>query len=195
MRYVDNSKNIYCTWVHREVLPQDLRRKFKDLDHFIRSLLSSASESILIIAPYLTVDGINLVKDSLFASAEAGAWIKIVTGGLAEPKSQNRRALIELTTGDRGEKIRSRLRIVEGKGDLDILLHSKIIVIDTKMGYLGSANITFSAFEKNFEVGVALSRNQAISIERLVSYWESTALLCDCTKEVLIESRLRDLPD
>lgn len=37
------------------------------------------------------------------------------------------------------------------------------------------------AFEKNFEVEFALSTEQSLSIEHLVSFWESSGLLVDST--------------
>lgn len=176
---------IYCTWGHRKVLPKELCRKFKDLDHFLKQLLSSANKSILVIAPYLTVEGIRLIKETIFMSARRGAWIKIVTGDITNEMGQNKLALKELAGGEAGAVIKSRLRILSGSERLSILLHSKIIVIDSKFGYVGSANITFHALEKNFEVGVPLSSNQAASIESLVSYWESSGMLVDSTASVI----------
>lgn len=185
MYTLDKSAYVYCTWVHRRVLPEGLSRKFKDLDYLIRKLLSSSQDSALIIAPYLTPNGIDLIKDSIFISASRGSWIRIVTSDLENRGSFNRLAIQRLIDGDNGEIIRSRLRILRGAKDLSILLHSKIIVVDSKAGYLGSANISFSAFEKNFEVGVELSQSQASSIDNLVTYWESQGLLEDCTYAIL----------
>lgn len=181
----NNLSYIYCTWGHRKFLPKELSRRFKDLDHFLKQLLSSAKDSILIIAPYLTTEGINLIKNSLSLSAERGAWIKIVTGNIEKESDQNRQALKKLIKGDGANAIRSRLRLLIGSKSLAILLHSKIVIIDSKYGYLGSANITFHAFEKNFEVGVALSTEQSISIDSLVSFWESTGLLVDSTSSII----------
>jgi len=183
---IDDSSYIFCTWGHRRILPKELARKFKDLDHFLKQLLSSANDSILIIAPYLSVEGIKLIKDSIFMSAERGAWIKIVTSAVENESDQNRKALNELGSGDKGRIIRSRLRVLIGSEKLSILLHSKIITIDSQSGYLGSANITFHAFEKNFEVGVLLSADQSASIEGLVSFWESSGLLTDVSTTIFL---------
>lgn len=82
MTLLCGSSDIYCTWGHRKVLPKELNRKFKDLDCFLKQLLSSANESLLIIVPYLTSEGIRLIKDSIFLSAQSGAWIRIVIGDI-----------------------------------------------------------------------------------------------------------------
>ena len=190
MTILSDSSHIYCTWGHRKILPKELFRKFKDLDHFLKQLLASANESILIIAPYLSVEGIKLIKDSIFMSAERGTWVRIVTSYVENESDQNKKALIELGQGAQGRIIRSRLRVLTGSASLSILLHSKIIIIDSKCGYLGSANITFHAFEKNFEVGVALSADQSASIEKLVSFWESSSLLIDITPTVFASTYL-----
>ena len=185
MSIQNNQSYIYCTWSHRKLLPKELNRRFKDLDHFLKQTLSLAKESILIIAPYLSIEGVKLIKDSLYMSAERGAWIKIVTGKIEKKLDQNKLALKNLIQGDRGEIIRSRLRVLVGSRSLSILLHSKIITVDSKYGYLGSANITFHAFERNFEVGVALLADQSSSIEDLVAYWESKGMLVDSTSLAL----------
>ena len=114
-------------------------------------------------------------------SADRGAWIKIVTGNIGRESDQNKLAIRKLVEGEKGKVIRSRLRILIGNESPSILFHSKMIVVDSKSGYLGSANITFHAFERNFEVGVALSVDQSSSIEFLVAFWESSGMLLDST--------------
>ncbi len=183
------SSFLYCTWVHRRVLPESIGRKFGDLDHFVKQLLANAQDSILIIAPYLTPDGIDLVKDSIFMSVRGGAWVRIVIGDIEDKTNYNKHAIQKLIRGDRGCVIKEKLRVLRGSKDLSILLHSKIIIVDSKSGYLGSANISFSAFEKNFEVGVELSADQATSMNSLVAYWESTGLLEDCTSTILDQAQ------
>ncbi|MCB9719739.1 MAG: phospholipase D family protein [Candidatus Omnitrophica bacterium] len=185
MDKLNKESYVYCTWEHRKVLPIELNRNFRDLDHFIKQLLSSARSEIVLIIPYLTCDGIQIIKDSIYMSIQNGAWLKVITSDLDGEIRQNKKALRSLVSGEQGRRIRNRLRVLTGRRDLSILLHSKIIIVDSFCGYLGSANITFSAFQKNFEVGVSLSPKQSKSLEELIKYWESSGMLTDSTNSFL----------
>jgi len=48
------------------------------------------NESILIIAPYLSPEGIRLIKDSIFISTQRGVWLRIVTGDINRESDQNK---------------------------------------------------------------------------------------------------------
>src|SRR5438067_1574928 len=56
---------LYCTWTHRQLLPADVRKHFKDLDHLLRDLASSATSRLLIVSPYLSGVGLSGLRDSL----------------------------------------------------------------------------------------------------------------------------------
>ena len=64
------------------------------------------------------------------------------------------------------------------------LLHAKIVVVDSAQGYLGSANLSRSALESNFEVGVTLSQIQASSIDALIGFFEAQGVLREVTQSV-----------
>lgn len=176
---------LYCTWPYRELLPPGLRSRFRDLDHFIRDLLSSASSSLVIVAPYLSPAGMVGLRAPLAVSAQRGAWIRLVTGELSDPDSWNRRALHALVEGVEGEIIRARLRVLTGSSAFPMLLHAKVIIVDRARGYLGSANLSRSAMETNLEVGIALHQVQADALDGLVSFLEAQQLLEECTELAL----------
>jgi len=173
------SSRLYCTWQHRNSLPLEVKRNFGDLDNFIKQLLSSANESITIIVPYLTKEGISLIKESILLGINNGAWCKIILGNPNDKSGFTKNAIDELVSGESGKIIHKRLRILKGSKSLSVLLHSKVIVIDSSKGYLGSANLSYSAIEVNFEIGVSLSGKQATSLDELIKYWESTGMLTE----------------
>ena len=176
---------LYCPHIYKSLIPKNLSNYFRDQDFYIKNLISSAEESVLIVAPFLTVDGIKILKNVLLKSIKQGSLLKIVTSNIASWKENNIEAFMELVSGNSGNSIKEKLRILIGSKQLSELLHSKIIVVDSKTGYLGSANITYSAFEKNFEIGVKLSSSQASVITDLFLYWESTGMLVDQTNNLL----------
>lgn len=165
-------------------MTSSLRAQFRDLDHFLRQLVASAQQSLLLISPYLSPAGLSTLQAGLAASAQRGAWIQLVTGNLAEASGWNRRAIKTLFSGVAGSKVRARCRVLVGATELPILLHAKIIAVDGERGYLGSANFSWSALEKNFELGVELGKTQTRSLVDLVTHLENTRLLVDCTRRV-----------
>jgi phosphatidylserine/phosphatidylglycerophosphate/cardiolipin synthase-like enzyme len=180
-----NHQSVFCTWSYRNSLPHATRSHFKDLDYFIRILCSSAQSQLFLVAPYLSSPAMKTLRDSIAKSVQNGAWIRLVTGDLESAESLNRRAVRTLVSGREGSIIKSRLRVLTPTRGMPSLLHAKIILCDKRQGYLGSANFSQSAFDKNFELGVALGSSQVRGLERLLNYFESKNLLEDCTDSVL----------
>lgn len=178
---------LYCTWSHRPLLAPSLKNEFRDLDQFLRVLVSSARSKLIIVSPYLSPAGMMSLKGSIAVSAQRGAWIRLVTTDLDEVNGWNRRALNTLTKGEDGLVIKERLRILSAATEETMLFHAKIIIADGQIGYLGSANLSFSAMETNFEVGTSLLPSQAKAIEDLIGFWESQEILIDSTQKVFPE--------
>lgn len=176
---------VYLTPGHRRKLPPDLRGRFRDLDHFLRDLVSSATERLLIVSPYLGPAGMAMLRAAMAVSAEQGAWIRFVTADLTAVDGINRRALAVLLEGREGRIIRTRMRVLTGSPEFPVLLHAKIVVVDARRGYLGSANLSGRALDENFEVGTALAAIQAKALDDLVAYLEAQGLLVDYTDTVL----------
>jgi cardiolipin synthase A/B len=135
----------------------------------------------VIVAPYLSPAGMTALRTAIATAAHKGAWIRLVTSEMETSNGRNRRAIRALLDGADGAIIRRRLRVLAPGQDVPILLHAKVIVADGTRGYLGSANISLGALEKNLELGVALNPSQADSIGRLVSFYEAQGLLADHT--------------
>lgn len=151
-----------------------LHERLGDLDHLLRELIVSATSSVLLVAPYLSPSGVRSIKDGLAVAVHRGALIRIVTEDLDSNGGLNRKAVTELVDGDSGRKIKSKLRILTASGPVAELIHAKVLVIDGRRGYLGSANLSWRALQSNFEIGVSLHPRQAGTIEGLVSYLEAS---------------------
>jgi phosphatidylserine/phosphatidylglycerophosphate/cardiolipin synthase-like enzyme len=124
------------------------------------------------------------LRGAIAVSARQGAWIRLVTGDLANPEGMNRQALGVLVNGVEGGLIRQRIRVLTASAKFPALLHAKIVVADGERGYLGSANISGRALDENFEVGTALVKDQARALDGLVAYLEAQGLLIDRTEAV-----------
>lgn len=178
------TSTVYCTWSYRQSLPPSLRSKFQDLDHFVRTLCSSAKTHLLLVAPYLSPAGLSALRGPIAVSVVRGAWVRLLTGNLERPNGLNRRALRALVSGDDGAIVSNRLRILTGTETLPALIHAKIILSDQK-GYLGSANFSQGGMDSNFELGVALSKAQVVGLERLLAFFEAQGSIIDCTDMIL----------
>jgi phosphatidylserine/phosphatidylglycerophosphate/cardiolipin synthase-like enzyme len=177
-----NEKPIYCTWTHRSSLPSSIKSKFQDLDEFIRSLIETAKTQLIIVSPYLSPAGISTLKNAIAIAANKGVWIRLLTFDLGSKDSLNFKAIKTLLSGDDGKIIAKRFRVLIGSNSGPEIFHSKLILCDGEKGYLGSANISYSGFEKNFEVGVELEKNKAEALHDLINYLEAQGMISDVSE-------------
>lgn len=177
---------LYCTWSYRKSLPPALRGALLELDHFVRALCSAATSELILVAPYLSSAGLESLRAPIARSAQQGAWIRLVTSDLDRRNSPNAKALRALVLGEDGEIIKRRLRVLTATDKLPVLIHAKIIIADQKQGYLGSANLSRSALDRNFELGVALSRAQVRSVDSLLSLLEARSLITDSATKLFV---------
>ena len=179
---------LYCTWSHRNGLPAGLRSRFRDLDDYLRTLASSAKSRLLMVSPYLSASGMGSLRGAIATSAQRGAWIRLVTSDLDRSGTTNRRAIAALLKGEDGDLIRERLRVlkVSRSALLNGLIHAKCIVVDGKRGYLGSANFSTRGLERNLELGVALSTEEAAALDELMTRLEAHGDLDDCTSNITV---------
>lgn len=175
-------QQIYCTWSQRAQLPPDLRSRFRDLDEFLRSLITSARSKLLLVSPYLSTGGIVGLRRSIAVAAQNQVWIKLVTSVAADERSGTQAAIRLLLDGPEGQLIRPRLRILQAAPQWTDLVHAKCIVVDGKTGYLGSANFSVGGLDRHFEIGVALSSSSAAALDKLVAYVEGAGGLIDSTQ-------------
>jgi len=93
--------------------------------------------------------------------------------------------LRELVAGEEGGLVRGRIRVLSGSRGFQVLLHAKIVISDGEKGYMGSANLSWSGLDENFELGLSLSGSQASAIDALVASLEAQGFLEDHTRSAL----------
>jgi phosphatidylserine/phosphatidylglycerophosphate/cardiolipin synthase-like enzyme len=161
-----------------------LHDRFGDLDQFVRDVICSAQSNLLVLAPYLSPAGLQALKGAIGVAARNGAWIRLVAGDLNADDDRNLRALRQLTAGGEGKAISAHLRVLTASPELPVLIHAKSVIADKERGFLGSANLSWHGMEKNFEMGVSVSRQQAEAIDGLVSFLEASGKLTEVTARV-----------
>ena len=131
--------------------------------------------------------GMELLRASLATSAQRGAWIRLLTSNLEDARGWNRKAIAALVENEDGALVRSRLRVLTPTERMPALIHAKIILVDHRRGYLGSANLSRSAMDSNLEVGLSLAPAQVSALESLIKLLEAQSFIVDCTTRVFDE--------
>jgi len=179
---------VYCTWTQRANFPDHLRRKFGDLDEYIRRLLGSSKTSLTLVAPFLSRRWMDAYRGSLELSATRGAFIRLLSRDLNDTSGVNGSAVRTLIKNGNSVVLRNRIRFLEANADLSEFVHAKLIIADRARGYIGSANFSERAMGANFEIGSALNQRQCEALDDLIDYLESSGSLIDITNKVMVSS-------
>ncbi len=122
----------------------------------ILSLIQEAEQSVWIITPYFIPD--EVLQRSLLVKARAGKDVTIIV-----PERSNH----PLTDFARRQYLRdlyqagARVLYYRPK-----MLHSKALIVDDRIGLLGSANFDLRSLFVNFEIGVALYSESDVNAMR-----------------------------
>ncbi len=116
----------------------------------IISSIYTAQESILITTPYLIPDESLLL--ALSNAARRGVSVKIIV-----PEKVDSVLVAFASHSYYGELLRAGIEIFEYEAGL---LHSKIILIDHSVAYLGTVNLDMRSFYLNLEITIALHSPQ-----------------------------------
>jgi phosphatidylserine/phosphatidylglycerophosphate/cardiolipin synthase-like enzyme len=165
------SYRLYCGSAYRPQLSARLRGRFGDLDAHLRDLMAGAQSRLVILMPYLSRRGVESVRSAIAASAQRGAAIKVVCDPTLDEFVAD--AMVALMEGAEGALIRGRSRVLRPRCETVGFAHAKLVLADGARGYLGSANLSQRGLSVNFELGIALARQEAADFEALIEAMES----------------------
>ncbi len=138
-----------------------------------RELLSSGEEEILICSPFAEFDGLNRFLDIFAVKLDAGCTLHILSRQIARGDTNSRfgqlqkfaRALASSSALSRSFEVRnyhfSDAQRVESSS------HAKLVVVDGKRAYVGSADFRANSLDRNFEVGILVKGDQAEAVRRV----------------------------
>lgn len=132
----------------------------------IRALISGTRERLMLLAPYLEVEGIGQLQEDLLAALARGVSVVLVTQDANSLGSWASDSMEPLRREARG--LPGSLHVYTAPVTAPVLLHSKLVVADGVSAALGSANLTGNALLRNLETGVVVGARQAVEIERVV---------------------------
>lgn len=153
----------------RNQLPQTLRIEFNELSAFLKNIISIAQKQVIFCAPYFSIAGIKVLDSSIQAALKNNPELKFIFLLDAEEKSINQNFIYDIHLYI--PKNNYSLYLPTKKIDENLIFHSKFLIVDTKIGYLGSANFSDRALRSQFELGVKLSESDCSNLEVLVGKW------------------------
>jgi phosphatidylserine/phosphatidylglycerophosphate/cardiolipin synthase-like enzyme len=129
-------------------------------DKFVE-LIKNSKKEIKICSPFMELYKLKEIEDLIISRMDDGVKVKILTRELNGPKSsrynQFKKFITRIKKLGLSDKIEVRDYHFSNKGVVLSSTHSKILVIDDKTAYLGSGEIRYNSFYKNFEVGIILN--------------------------------------
>lgn len=155
-----------AAWAPVATLPRGVARALRlptlrQTAGVLLELIDGAAQEVL-LAPYVDTAGVNTLRVALSGALMRGVDVTVVT-------SPGRAAVFAslataVTPGDRGS-----LRVAEVRTDVSSLgSHAKLVVVDRRRAYVGSANFTAAGFGRNVEVGVQVEGAQVEEVARLL---------------------------
>jgi dsRNA-specific ribonuclease/HKD family nuclease len=149
------------------------------------SLLSNASEEIILVAPYIKHD---VTRKILRLAVQKGVHIRTITRLRAEDlsgKASDLDAIKLLTNTHLGIRLETRRRDN---------LHTKLYIVDDKVAIVGSANLSYSGLRHNHETCVVLNTPADIAAARSIfdSLW-SDAPTINASQIATTEEQIRSI--
>ena len=120
--------------------------KEKTIEQTIISLIFKAKKSIYIAIPYLCPS--TKIIDALNYSALSGVDVKIIVPGLKEFS----RLALNVNRSYYQTLLKGKCKVYEYNG----FIHSKYIIVDDNISYIGSSNIDYRSLWINFEAMVLI---------------------------------------
>jgi hypothetical protein len=140
-------------------------------EEFIK-LIKNSNHEILICSPFISFENIEEIKRLIIKKAAEGIDIKIITREiLSKPKSKRFQSLKEFYKEIERLNLEKFVSIKEyhfSKNNKVLSsTHSKLLIIDNKIAYIGSGEIRLNSFEKNFESGIVIQNNKVKELKKI----------------------------
>ncbi|WJQ13249.1 phospholipase D family protein [Geobacillus stearothermophilus] len=162
---IEENDNVLLWTVPREQLyriPNEISENFNYLLSWLRELILTANERIIFLAPYFSESGIRqlLININSVTSIKQNLKIEFIVSDMED--TLNKKAFEYLINNIRLDN-NNCVKIYEpvDKHNNKLWFHAKLLLVDRKKGYLGSANYSERALSSQFELGVPLIEKQA----------------------------------
>lgn len=138
--------------------PSWLSNRVDHTDLGLRHLAVQAQESLRIAAPYL--DPEEAVLEDIAALPSRGVSVRLLTREATgddadkEQRESLERLAAKIPKAEKEAFVARDLYSTDSFGRQRAAVHAKVVVVDEKRAYIGSANFTQTGLDSNFELGV-----------------------------------------
>ncbi len=156
------------------IITSDLSEEIDDIANLLTDLVSSAMESVVIMSPFTNKAGLS----SILTPLKVCKKLPTISIYLTSP-SKDQSMIMKQIRYLMPTQMISKLNILfctSGSMEEDYLPHAKLLIVDSKRGYLGSANFTRQGLTSRFEVGVELNEQQSKCIIVLLGKLEANGM-------------------
>mgnify|MGYP001592942025 CR=1 FL=1 len=149
----------------------DLRlRRWRSSRIALVEMVDAARESVVFVFPFVDATGVQEIAPAAERALARGVQVVLLTRYLADPQAPNARFAARLQSAPGGASGFRAINISGASEDRRELLHAKVLLVDDGVrGYVGSANLTGSAFGESIEIGVAVEGAAAEAVAELVA--------------------------
>lgn len=140
-----------------------------DITGRLVDMVANATETVTVVNPFFTREGLDLLIDALVGATERGVRLRIITRDVnlgTESNSSDVQRLVEVAN-EEGELEKLQIVEVDKETYPDASLHAKVTVVDQSRAYVGSANITRQSLQNAVELGLYL---EGPSVGPIVDY-------------------------
>jgi len=149
-----------------DLITSDLAGDVDDISNLLVNLVSTAEMRVTIMSPFTNDTGLK----SVFRPLEACKINPRINAYFTADRKDAPRIYSQVLKFIPSHML-SNLRVYfcyTDEVDPDNLPHAKVLIVDAKKGYLGSANFTKQGLTSRFELGVRLDEEQSKTIDRLL---------------------------
>jgi phosphatidylserine/phosphatidylglycerophosphate/cardiolipin synthase-like enzyme len=132
---------------------------------YVADLIDGAQEELVIVMPYWSILGVDVIKGRMSGKSKSGLSITLMTPRPEEMKADDCQgvAAFRQFMAQAGATV-EHLAPNELSSGIRPLVHGKVVVADKKVAYLGSANLSKNGLNQSIEAGVALSGSEAMRL-------------------------------
>lgn len=157
-----------------ETLPleHEIRQRIPSLATTLHRLITNASKEIIILNPFFEQEGFNRLGSALLAAAQRGVMVTIITRQLSNTSSINYKVLRGLFEKSRDNLVGDQFQFYEYQqledGFTVLTSHAKVMLVDGRTAYIGSANLTEHGMARNIEIGIMLENQGNYLLKKIL---------------------------
>lgn len=137
------------------------------------TLCRQAERTLTVVSPFLESEGVGWILPGLEQALARGVDVTVVSRELTtgEPNHSALKDLYAYTKENGGNlTVYDYYKAKENSAGPLYTLHSKLILVDERAAYVGSANFTKYGFSENLEIGVIVRGDAVTRLSKLLTH-------------------------